>query len=284
VPAETTGNLARTECWWSSAFLPRSLSRRCRQDRLCDWRQDYGGRSDRSGTCIRDTCRAPEKDRAGNSLQRRPVRSRLTQAGVVLPRALPLLTLGRHHPAVYATCVAKPRRLNAFRPPDLEAMGLAVCLAPIAIRTNADELPAGPAQVKPSNDADSVLDDERLGDRRVHADSCSALSGALVFGGLGLQPQAFSLGSNYIPCCIDGRSSTWERRRPSALIARFTRFPAAGDKLDAAEAAFRVGYESPSQFSREYRRMFGAPPRQDVAAVQLRTSRAASPASAGRAS
>ena len=40
-----------------------------------------------------------------------------------------------------------------------------------------------------------------------------------------------------------------------------------GEGLDAAGAAFRVGYESPSQFSREYRRMFGAPPRQDVAAL-----------------
>lgn len=36
------------------------------------------------------------------------------------------------------------------------------------------------------------------------------------------------------------------------------------EQLDASEAAFRVGYESPSQFSREYRRMFGAPPRQDI--------------------
>ena len=44
-----------------------------------------------------------------------------------------------------------------------------------------------------------------------------------------------------------------------------------GEGLDAAEAAFRVGYESPSQFSREYRRMFGAPPRQDVAALQVET-------------
>jgi AraC-like DNA-binding protein len=32
---------------------------------------------------------------------------------------------------------------------------------------------------------------------------------------------------------------------------------------DAASVAFRVGYESPSQFSREYRRMFGAPPTLD---------------------
>ncbi len=37
------------------------------------------------------------------------------------------------------------------------------------------------------------------------------------------------------------------------------------DRLDASTAAFRVGYESPSQFSREYRRMFGAPPSRDMA-------------------
>ena len=30
-------------------------------------------------------------------------------------------------------------------------------------------------------------------------------------------------------------------------------------------AAFSVGYESPSQFSREYARKFGVPPREDVA-------------------
>jgi len=37
----------------------------------------------------------------------------------------------------------------------------------------------------------------------------------------------------------------------------------AGD-LDAATAAFEVGYESASQFSREYRRLFGQPPMRDV--------------------
>ena len=36
------------------------------------------------------------------------------------------------------------------------------------------------------------------------------------------------------------------------------------ERHDAASAAHRVGYESPSQFSREYRRMFGAPPGRDV--------------------
>ncbi|MEL1265338.1 AraC family transcriptional regulator [Pseudoxanthomonas putridarboris] len=34
--------------------------------------------------------------------------------------------------------------------------------------------------------------------------------------------------------------------------------------MDAASAGHRVGYESPSQFSREYSRMFGAPPLRDV--------------------
>jgi len=42
-----------------------------------------------------------------------------------------------------------------------------------------------------------------------------------------------------------------------------------GEGLDAAETAFRVGYESPSQFSREYRRLFGTPPRRDVAALKV---------------
>ncbi|MCX2561856.1 AraC family transcriptional regulator [Acetobacter farinalis] len=34
--------------------------------------------------------------------------------------------------------------------------------------------------------------------------------------------------------------------------------------VDAAEAGFSVGYDSPSQFSREYRRMFGVPPARDA--------------------
>ena len=36
------------------------------------------------------------------------------------------------------------------------------------------------------------------------------------------------------------------------------------EKMDAANAAFSVGYESPSQFSREYSRMYNAPPSQDI--------------------
>ncbi|MDG2518504.1 AraC family transcriptional regulator [Lysobacter soli] len=40
------------------------------------------------------------------------------------------------------------------------------------------------------------------------------------------------------------------------------------DGIEAAAASHRVGYESPSQFSREYRRLFGAPPRREVMAMR----------------
>lgn len=39
------------------------------------------------------------------------------------------------------------------------------------------------------------------------------------------------------------------------------------DRIDAGSAAHRVGYESATQFNREYRRLFGAPPKSDVRAI-----------------
>jgi AraC-like DNA-binding protein len=51
------------------------------------------------------------------------------------------------------------------------------------------------------------------------------------------------------------------------------------EALDAASAAHRVGYDSPSQFSREYRRLFGAPPIQDISRLKTEPARYA-PASA----
>jgi AraC-like DNA-binding protein len=43
-----------------------------------------------------------------------------------------------------------------------------------------------------------------------------------------------------------------------------------GEAMDAAGAGFVVGYESPSQFSRDYARIFGLPPARDAA--RLRTA------------
>ncbi|MEH2255347.1 AraC family transcriptional regulator [Nostoc sp.] len=42
------------------------------------------------------------------------------------------------------------------------------------------------------------------------------------------------------------------------------------EDCDATSAAYEVGYESPSQFSREYSRLFGAPPMRDI--ERLRTA------------
>src|SRR6266446_2918705 len=42
------------------------------------------------------------------------------------------------------------------------------------------------------------------------------------------------------------------------------------EHLDAASAAFRVGYQDASHFSREYKRHFGAPPHGDIASLRSR--------------
>jgi AraC-like DNA-binding protein len=47
--------------------------------------------------------------------------------------------------------------------------------------------------------------------------------------------------------------------------------------LDAGSAAVRVGYESASQFSREYRRLFGAPPQCDIRQLRLKSQRRSQP-------
>lgn len=41
------------------------------------------------------------------------------------------------------------------------------------------------------------------------------------------------------------------------------------ERAEAASVAYAVGYESASQFSREYRRFFGAPPRRDADGMQV---------------
>lgn len=42
--------------------------------------------------------------------------------------------------------------------------------------------------------------------------------------------------------------------------------------IEAATASYKVGYESPSQFSREYSRLFGAPPKADIERVRQQRS------------
>ena len=46
-----------------------------------------------------------------------------------------------------------------------------------------------------------------------------------------------------------------------------------GEDLDASNAGFRVGYENPSSFSREYKMLFGSPPRRDIASLRSNLER-----------
>lgn len=41
-----------------------------------------------------------------------------------------------------------------------------------------------------------------------------------------------------------------------------------GEDLDAASAGFRVGYEDPSYFSRDYKKLFGEPPQRDISKLR----------------
>lgn len=41
-----------------------------------------------------------------------------------------------------------------------------------------------------------------------------------------------------------------------------------GENMDVASAGFHVGYEDPSYFSREYKKLFGAPPLRDIARLR----------------
>jgi AraC-like DNA-binding protein len=45
------------------------------------------------------------------------------------------------------------------------------------------------------------------------------------------------------------------------------------EHTDAASAAFQVGYESPSQFSREYSRLYGAPPVRDIMTLRQQATK-----------
>lgn len=41
-----------------------------------------------------------------------------------------------------------------------------------------------------------------------------------------------------------------------------------GEALDVVSASSRVGYEDPSYFSREYKKLFGAPQQRDIALLR----------------
>ncbi|MGE9292735.1 MAG: AraC family transcriptional regulator N-terminal domain-containing protein [Puniceicoccales bacterium] len=69
--------------------------------------------------------------------------------------------------------------------------------------------------------------------------------------------QHFRAMTNYSPLQYQKQLRLQEARRLMLM-----------EHKDAASAAFEVGYESPSQFSREYSRQFGAPPLRDISTLR----------------
>ena len=61
--------------------------------------------------------------------------------------------------------------------------------------------------------------------------------------------------------------SPLQYKKQLRLVAARERMLAEG--LDAASAAFEVGYESASQFNREYKRFFGQPQMRDIKVHRL---------------
>ena len=51
-----------------------------------------------------------------------------------------------------------------------------------------------------------------------------------------------------------------------------------GEDLDAASAGHRVGYDDPAYFSRDYKKLFGAPPQRDIARLRVSLEPGGAPA------
>jgi len=101
--------------------------------------------------------------------------------------------------------------------------------------------------------------------RRLHEEYDRALSVEDLAGGVGLSASRFhhhfKAVTGMTPVQFQKTLRLQEARR--LLLA---------DDLDAATAGYRVGYNSASHFSRDYKRQFGEPPMQDVERLRERAA------------
>ena len=93
--------------------------------------------------------------------------------------------------------------------------------------------------------------------RRLHADYDQALPVEELAEEVGLSPSRF----HHHFKAVTGMTPVQFQKH---LRLQETRRLLLADDLDAATAGYRVGYGSASHFSRDYKRLFGAPPVQDV--------------------
>jgi AraC-like DNA-binding protein len=91
----------------------------------------------------------------------------------------------------------------------------------------------------------------------------------------GAHPEVAVAAIKFRPQVRRGRATGAPHVVERAVVRRHRRW----DLSTQGDVSYRVGYESPSQFSREYRRQFGAPPSQDAARLRgLPPGTAAAPA------
>jgi AraC-like DNA-binding protein len=211
-----------------------------------------------------------------------PVTARVVEASPGRPYLAVRLTLD---PAVVgellADCTTRtplgpPARaiaVTAAEPPLLDAVGRLVALldfpqdvgtlAPLVLREVTYRLLTGPQGLRLRQIAAAGAPAHRIARaiRWLNDNFADTLRVESLAKRVGLSPSAFHLH-------FKGVTALSPLQYQKRLRLQEARRLMLGEGLDAAEAAFRVGYESPSQFSREYRRRFGAPPRQDVAALK----------------
>ena len=233
----------------------------------------------RAGQCLVVTADLPV---TGHFLGASPERPALALGLVLRPAAIAALLLDvpagpRSRPAVsppaMATGPASPELLDAatrlLRLLDHPAD--APVLAPLIQREILWRLLTGPhaGMVGQIGLADSGLShvSRAIGWIRDHYDEPMRIAG--LAGLAGMSPSAFHRQFRSVTAMspLQFQKSIRLQKARSLLVAR---------SQDVAGVGHLVGYDSPTQFSREYRRLFGAPPGQD--ATRLRATASPLPA------
>lgn len=172
---------------------------------------------------------------------------RFPQPGGTQERAAPGLMLHDTPPELLDSAVRLARLLDT--PEDIEA------LAPLTVREILYRLlvgPSGPAlrQMAQAGSRLSQISRAILWIRENFRDACPIEQAAEIAG---MSRSSFHAHFKEVTSMSPLEFRTRLRLQEAQRLM-------VGDGLDAASAGFSVGYGSPSQFSRDYARMFGLPP------------------------
>jgi len=180
---------------------------------------------------------------------------RFPQAGGAQERTAPGLMLHDMSPDLLDSAVRLVRLLDT--PDDIEA------LAPLTVREILYRLligPSGPAlrQMAQAGSRLSQISRAILWIRENFRDACPIEQAAEIAG---MSRSSFHAHFKEVTSMSPLEFRTRLRLQEAQRLM-------VGDGLDAASAGFNVGYGSPSQFSRDYARMFGLPPARHAGALR----------------